>query len=106
MENSKLVPFILIIPFMIFSYTDFVRDTPLQLQGIVTDAQSGKPVQKAHVYVIKGTEEILSNQNGEFRLSTWQKLPLNIIVEHANYKTETISINEKVSNLTVRIHKQ
>lgn len=105
MENWKFAFLNLLIPFMIFSYSDFVRATPLHLQGTVIDAQTGRPVEKAHLYIVKGSEEILSNQKGEFKLATWQKLPLTLTVEHSDYKTERVTINDQTEKLTIRIRK-
>jgi hypothetical protein len=96
MQTWKHLSFIFILPAMILSYTDYLKTGPLQLEGTVVEAETGKPVEKVYLYVLKGTEEILTNSKGEFKLSTWQELPLTLTVEHKDYTTEVV---RSVSNL-------
>lgn len=104
---SRLLSITLIIPAMILSYTDFLKESgPLQLQGVVIEAETGKPVDKAHLYVLQGTEEILSNSKGEFKLATWQKLPVTLTIAHSSYITETIKITDANEALKIRIRKK
>lgn len=107
MHLSKLFMLTLILPAMILSYTDYLKDSgPVQLSGTVVESVSGKPVEKVHVYIIEGTEEILTNQKGEFTLSTWQKLPVSVTVAHSQYITETVRINSASENLKITIRKK
>lgn len=92
---------------MILSYTDYLKETePLQIQGTVVEAAGGKGVEKVHIYVLEGTEEVLSNAKGEFKLSTWQKLPVTITVAHSNYVTETLKVSDASERLQIKLRKK
>ena len=55
------------------------------LQGIVISKENGKALGNIYLYTIKGEEEAITNQKGEFRFVTWKKLPITI---HVHYKEE------------------
>ena len=106
MQIWKQLSFIFILPAMILSYTDYLKAGPLQLEGTVVEAETGKPVEKVYLYVLQGTEEILTNSKGEFKLSTWQELPLTLTAEHKDYTTEVIKISEQSRSLKIKIRKK
>ncbi|NCU05530.1 MAG: carboxypeptidase-like regulatory domain-containing protein [Chitinophagaceae bacterium] len=88
---------------MIFSYAEIVNFLPATLKGSVQDSRSGKPVAGAHVYVTKGEEEMFSSVKGEFAVKTWQSLPVTVVVEHKDYKTQTVRITNGTERLTVSL---
>lgn len=106
MYSLKYLLILTILPAMLLSYTDFTRTGPLQLQGIVTDSETGKPVSKAYLYVTQGSEEILTNDKGEFELKTWQQLPLVLTIEHSDYVKEVIRVTSDKPVLKIRIRKK
>ena len=106
MENLKLITIIFILPVMIFSYNDFIKTTPIQLHGTVEDIETGKPIASALLFVVKGNEENITNNKGEFKLATWQKLPLTLTIEHADYNTENIKVTEGAGTLKIKIRKK
>lgn len=61
------------------------------IQGIVKGSD-GKPVSNAYLYTVKGEEEALSNDKGEFKFDTWQKLPVTLTVDHSEFKKEAIKV--------------
>jgi hypothetical protein len=65
---------------------------PLHLKGIVVDAGTGLPVDKAYLYIVKGEEETLSNNKGEFTLTSWQQVPLQVTVIHRDFKRKEIKV--------------
>lgn len=78
-----LFPFIMVI-------TSGTKPTEYTLQGIVTNKEDGKPLEDIYLYTLKGEEEAITNQKGEFRFVTWKKLPVTI---HVRYnKSEDIRI--------------
>ncbi|MBC7848377.1 MAG: carboxypeptidase-like regulatory domain-containing protein [Chitinophagaceae bacterium] len=103
---AKFATLIYILPVMMFTYSDFVRTRPLQLEGVVVDASTAKGVDRAHVYVVKGSEEILTNSRGEFTLNTWQELPVVITIEHSDFKTSVEKITGDNRKIRVRLAKK
>ncbi len=92
---------------MLLSYSDYVRvKEPIVLQGTVYDAETGKPLEKVHIYIQLGTEEVLSNSKGEFRLSTWEKPPITLTAVLTNYSVEIISVREAAQNLKIKLRKK
>ena len=48
------------------------KNSPSIVEGKVLSESTGQPVTKAHVYILDGEEEALTNNKGEFRIKTWQ----------------------------------
>lgn len=94
---------ILTLTTMIFSYTEIVNFLPVTLQGKVVDAQSGKPVTTAHVYIVQGEEEVFTSANGEFSLKTWQKYPVVVTVEHKGYKKQSVQFTAETKQLIISL---
>jgi len=88
---------------MIFSSAELVNFLPVTLQGKVVDAISGKPVKAAHVYSIQGEEEVFTSASGEFTLKTWQKLPVDVTVEHDGYKKLTVKFSMETKLQTISL---
>lgn len=91
---------------MIFSSAEIVNFLPLTLQGKVVDAVSGKPVSAAHVYIVRGEEEVFSAQNGEFILKTWQQLPVELSIEHEGYQKQAYKFSADTKNLIISLHSE
>ncbi|MEI6948932.1 hypothetical protein V9K67_17220 [Paraflavisolibacter sp. H34] len=64
------------------------------LEGVVTYKASGKPAANVYLYTVKGEEEALTNERGEFRFSTGQKLPVTVYVQ----QDETLKLKLIVAN--------
>ena len=59
------------------------------LQGLVTNKETGKPLADIYLYTVKGEEEAITNQKGEFKFVSWQKLPLTLFIHK---ETETVRV--------------
>ena len=88
---------------MIFSYAEIVNFLPATVTGNIQDSRSGKPIAGAHVYVTKGEEENFSSAKGEFAVKTWKSLPVTVVVEHNDYKTQTLRITSGTERLTISL---
>lgn len=74
------------------------------IEGRVVEETTGRPVSNAHVYIVDGEEETLTNSNGEFSLETWQKLPLTLTVDtYKRYKKLSILISDPTRKQLVRL---
>jgi len=92
---------------MFLSYTDFVRvKEPTQLRGKVIDADTGMPLEKVHIYIQLGNEEVLSNSKGEFQLSTWEKPPISLTASLINYSVEITTLKEARQDLKIKLRKK
>jgi CarboxypepD_reg-like domain len=78
--------------FILFAFTKIQKTTSVFIEGTVVTANTNTPVKRAHVYVLDGEEEALTNDRGEFKIITWQSLPVTITVEHAEYEIRKIKI--------------
>ena len=79
------------------------RPSAVFVQGVVIADDTQQPIAGAHVYIVHGEEEALTNAKGEFRIQSWQKLPLKLTVEFRNYRTTTISVGEPSRRQQVRL---
>ena len=68
-----------LLPFMITS-SDDTKLVEYTLQGIVASKENGKALSDIYLYTVKGEEEAITNQKGEFRFVTWKQLPVTIHV--------------------------
>ena len=59
-----------------------VKTFEYRLQGIVTSKENGKALGNVYLYTVKGEEEAITNQKGEFRFVTWKKLPVTINIHY------------------------
>ena len=66
-----------------------VKTFEYNLQGIITSKENGKALGNIYLYTIKGEEEAITNQKGEFRFVTWKKLPITI---HIHKKDEEVRV--------------
>ena len=62
------------------------------VEGKVVNEATGKPVMNAHVYILDGEEEALTNPNGEFSIRSWQKAPFKLTVEKPDGYEKTMTI--------------
>jgi hypothetical protein len=83
MNSSLTKPIIIMLFPLLLKQSSEVKMVEYNLQGIVTSKQNGKALGDIYLYTIKGEEEAITNQKGEFRFATWKKLP---IIIHVHYK--------------------
>lgn len=56
------------------------------VSGVVLADNTGKPLSNAHVYIVHGEEEALTNSKGEFSIETAKKFPVTLTAEHQGFK--------------------
>ena len=81
-----------IFPFIFISSTD---KKPFQhtLHGVVANKVTGKPLPDIYLYTVKGEEEAITNQKGEFKFISWQKLPLTLYIHKENENIRVLVSN-------------
>jgi hypothetical protein len=98
-----LIPLTLLL--MIFSYSDFVNNSSVKLDGKITDSLTGAPVSNAHIYIIKGELEAFSNNKGDFSIINPPPLPFILQVEHNQYKPNQIKVTTTNEKLLIKLSK-
>jgi hypothetical protein len=88
---------------MFLSYTDMKHFELMVIEGKVITRHSSLPVKGAHVYITSGEEEDLTNNEGKYRITTWQSLPVTLTVEHKNYETVKLKISGNLKNQVIEL---
>ncbi|WP_081658844.1 carboxypeptidase-like regulatory domain-containing protein [Terrimonas ferruginea] len=76
------------------------------VQGKVVDARNDKPIAKVHVYVVRGEEEALTDNNGRFRVQSWQSLPLKVSATAQGFQTVSLLVKEPGKELVIRLNRE
>jgi hypothetical protein len=80
------------------------QKTPIVIEGKVLAETTGKPVYHAHVYVLDGEEEALTDNNGNFQIKTWQQAPLKLTAERQDtYQKISIIVNDLSKKQIIRL---
>lgn len=88
---------------LLASFTIVPQNLPIIIKGVVVEENTRKPVQNAYVFIIDGEEEDLTNSKGEFRIESWQKLPVTINVTNANYQKYSAKVNDATKQQHIRL---
>jgi hypothetical protein len=91
---------------MLLTYHDSIRLSQIVVEGTVLSEGSLKPVADAYVYTVSGEEEVLTDKQGKFKLTTWQSLPLSITVEHYSFETLKVRVNTVPANQSIRLKRK
>lgn len=91
---------------MIFSYKEAVQLIPFTVEGTVAVQTDGAPVSKAHVFVVNGEEEIFTDDNGKFKLITWQSFPVEVTISHSDYEEQKVIIRSTARKAQVLLKKR
>lgn len=74
------------------------------IEGKVVVEETGKPIGQAHVFIVDGEEEALTNNQGEFKIRSWQKAPFKVTVKkYGNYKDETVTVSNPSQKIVIRL---
>jgi hypothetical protein len=92
---------LLVFPAIVFSTSEIYPSQPYQFQGITLNNLTKQPVENVHLYVVSGEEETLSGKDGVFKLTTWQQLPVTVMIEHSRYKTTRVLLKEYNPKTTI-----
>ncbi len=77
-----------------------------RIQGKVLEADTGKEIANAHVYIVHGEEEALTNTRGQFAIDSWQKLPLRVYVAAKGYQNNSIVVKNPRQAVTIYLRQQ
>ena len=82
---------VVFIPFLFLGNAAVPVQAPYTVAGVVKDKQTGEPVRHVHVFTVKGEEEAVSNDKGEFNFTTWQQSP-SLTTEKGGYQRTTTKL--------------
>jgi hypothetical protein len=90
--------------FMLSGPAEAQKSAPFIVEGKVVAESTGQPVTNAHVFVLDGEEEALTNNKGEFRIKTWQSAPFKLTVEkHDGFKRVSILIKDASAKPLIKL---
>src|SRR5687767_2940386 len=90
--------------FMLSGSAEAQKSSPSIIEGKVVAESTGQPVAQAHVFILDGEEEALTNNKGEFRIRTWQSAPFKLTVEkHDAFKRVSIVIKNASAKPVIRL---
>ncbi|MDX1936083.1 MAG: carboxypeptidase-like regulatory domain-containing protein [Flavihumibacter sp.] len=101
--SKYLFPLTLLL--MIFSYSDFVNNSSVKLDGKITDSLTGAPVSNAHIYIIKGELEAFSNNKGDFSIINPPPTPFTLQIEHNQYNSKLLKVTTTNEKLLIKLSK-
>ena len=91
---------------MLLTYHDSIRLSQIVVEGVVLSEGSLKPIPDAYVYTVSGEEEVLTDKQGRFKLTTWQALPLSLTVEHNNFETLKVRVTNLPANQSIKLKRK
>jgi hypothetical protein len=89
-RNSWLIA----LPAFILHTSEIYPDRPHTIAGTVKNSTTDKTIENVYIYITSGEEEALSNSKGTFTISTWQDLPVTLVIEHPIYKQKKVRITD------------
>jgi uncharacterized LabA/DUF88 family protein len=89
-RNSWLIA----LPAFILHTSEIYPERPHTIAGAVKNSATDKYIENVYIYITSGEEEALSNNKGAFTISTWQDLPVTLVIEHPVYKQKKIRITD------------
>lgn len=86
------------------SFKSIQQRTSVIIKGKVVSDNNGQPVAKAHVFIVEGEEEALTNNEGEFQIESWQKTPLKLTVSsYKGYSKTTVLVHNAAQKQVIRL---
>jgi hypothetical protein len=80
------------------------KPSPTVIEGKVIAEATGQPITQAHVFILDGEEEALTNNKGEFKIKTWQPAPFKLTVEKIDgYRRVSIVIKNPGAKQVIRL---
>jgi len=93
-QHQRLLPLAIaiILPLLLLNVA-YAQTKNVELVGRVTDEKTGDPLPGAVIHIKGTTHEVLSDNNGEFKFITGQRVPVTYIVTYVGYKAKEIEVD-------------
>jgi TonB-dependent SusC/RagA subfamily outer membrane receptor len=98
MINSKLKKYFqfhkLAAFFIVFTSIQATAQTSTSLSGRVLEARTKTPLAGATIGLSGSTNVVTTNNKGEFKFTTYKKIPLTLIVSFVGYQTQMVPVSD------------
>lgn len=91
---------------VMMSFTTSRHTSPYTIKGSVISATDQQPLERVYISAVSGEEETLTDKNGNFELNTWQKLPVTLYIQHADYLAEKVVLTDVSQKVVFRLKKK
>ena|SRR5687768_8251816 len=92
---------LLLLPLMVSQHIGSMDS--FSLHGIVSDKKTGKPLPDIYLYTVKGVEEAITDKHGEFKIVTWQKIPVALYVRSSDTGYVRIIVTNPSTRISVKL---
>ncbi|MFT3824292.1 MAG: carboxypeptidase-like regulatory domain-containing protein [Chitinophagaceae bacterium] len=92
--STRFHNWLIAVPALIFNTNEIFPARPVNIEGRIVHKTTGKSIENVYVYIVSGEEEALTGKDGVFKISTWQDLPVTLVIEHPQYKQQKIRISD------------
>jgi hypothetical protein len=89
-----------------FSLSSLPAQQRTVVEGKVLWENSNTPVANVYLYITAGEEEALTDNNGNFKIETWKKLPVDLVVKYKDQPPFHVTIKDGGKRHTVWLKKQ
>lgn len=103
MKSTSAYNWLIAVPALIMNPSDVFPSKPVKIEGSIIHSLNGRQVENAYIYIISGEEEALSGKDGVFSISTWQQLPVTLVVEHPKYRSRKISVQDPAKRAIIKL---
>ncbi len=73
------------------------------VNGVVIDKQTNKPLPDVYVYIIKGEEEAVTNQQGKFSFATWHQSNTVLYLKRPGQNEVQVKLGDPKKDVVIRL---
>jgi len=83
--------------------TEIFPGKPALIKGQIVHNGNGQRIENAYIYIVSGEEESLSDKNGQFSITTWQQLPVTLVIEHPKFRKKKVRTTDPSIRQEIRL---
>jgi len=87
MKSTPAYPWLIAFPALIFSTTEIYPGKPEKISGQILHQETGQRIDK----------------NGQFSITTWQQLPVTLVIEHPNFKKKRVTTTQPLQKQVIKL---
>lgn len=103
MKPLPAYQWLIAVPALIFSTSEIYPGKPAEISGQIIHNETGQRIENAYIYIVSGEEEGLSDKNGRFTITTWQQLPVTIVIEHPNFRKKKVRTTDASEKQVIKL---
>jgi hypothetical protein len=103
MNRTHCNSWLIALPAFILHTSEIYPHRPYTIAGTVKNSATDKTIENVYIYITSGEEEALSNNKGTFTISTWQDLPVTLVIEHPTYKQKKVRITDASQHQLIKL---